>query len=248
MKTFATVRRIGSQLRNDPRTIALIMVVPAALLTLLYFIFIDVPVPPGQRSLFERIGPVMLAVLPMVLMFIVTSVAMLRERTMGTLERLLTTPLSRVNLIASYALVFGVLALAQAAVLAALLRFAFDVSLEGSWWMMLVLALLDALIGVTLGLMASAFARTEFQAVQLMPVFVAPQIFLCGLFVPVDQMPAVLEAIARILPMTCAVDVVNSLVAQTTLADGDWLRLGGLLAVSVVAVLGAAMTLPKKVA
>lgn len=248
MSAFATTRRIARQMRNDPRTLALIVVVPAALLTLLYFVFVDVPVPPGRAPLFDRVGPVMLAVLPMVLMFIITSVAMLRERTMGTLERLLTTPLSRANLVGSYAVVFGGLALVQAAVLAALLRFAFDVPLEGSWWALLLLAVLDALIGVTLGLMASAFARTEFQAVQFMPAFVAPQIFLCGLFVPIEQMPGVLEAVAHVLPMTWAVDVANTVITESGLDGGDWLRLAGLLALSVAAVFGAAVTMPRKVA
>ena len=101
---FATTARIAAQLKGDPRAIALILAVPPLLLTLLYYVFHDVPVPPGQPHVFDTTGPIMLAVLPMFMMFIVTSVIMLRERASGTLERILTTPLTRWNLLASYAL------------------------------------------------------------------------------------------------------------------------------------------------
>lgn len=243
---FATVARIVAQLRADPRTVALVLVVPALLLTLLYYAFRDVPVPPGGRAPFATVGPIMLAVLPMMLMFIVTSVVMLRERTSGTLERILTTPLSRWNLIASYALVFGVLAMLQAGILAALILGPMGVEIEGAWPMLLLVALLDALFGVAFGLMASAFASTEFQAVQFMPLFVGPQIMLCGLFVAPEQMPRALEVVAGWLPMTWAVDVVRELLTEAEVSDGSWWRLGGLALVIVAALALAAASMRRQ--
>ncbi|MCU9971746.1 ABC transporter permease [Mobiluncus mulieris] len=244
---LATVSRINAQLRHDPRTVALVLVVPALLLTLLYFVFVDVQVPPGAPAPFDRIGSIMLAVLPMLMMFIITSVVMLRERTMGTLERLLTTPVSRWNLIGSYALVFSLLALAQAVILEVLILGVFGVEIEGSWWTLLLVAVGDALLGVSFGLLASSFATTEFQAVQFMPVFIGPQLLLCGLFAPVDSMPDVLEVIARCLPMTWAADVVNTVIEDDTLAWGEWIRLGGLFVVSLAVLFLASLTMKRTV-
>lgn len=245
MSSFATIARITAQLKADPRTVALILVLPALLLTLLYYIFVDVPVPPGQDPTFNTIGPIMLAVLPMLLMFIVTSVVMLRERTSGTLERILTTPLTRWNLIASYAAVFGGLAILQSLILAVLILGPMGVEIEGPWWGLILVALLDGLFGVAFGLLASAFARTEFQAVQFMPAFIGPQILLCGLFVPTENMPSVLEWFANILPMTWAVDVVQEILTATDLTSDSWLRVGLLVAATLVALMLAAKTMPR---
>lgn len=242
---FTTIARIGAQLKADPRTVGLILVVPALLLTLLYYVFVDAPVPPGQPSPFDTIGPIMLAVLPMMLMFIVTSVVMLRERTSGTLERILTTPLSRWNLIASYGAVFGFLAVAQSLILAGLVLGPMGVELSGPWWGLIVIALLDGLFGVASGLLASAFARTEFQAVQFMPLFVGPQIFLCGLLVPNEHMPDVLARIADFLPMTWAVDVVRETLTASELSSDSWLRIGLLAGAVLIALFLAAATMPR---
>lgn len=223
---FATVARIGAQLHSDPRTVGIVMLLPVVLITLLYFVMIDVPTPPGAPEPFDDIGPIMLAVLPMMLMFLVTSITMLRERTSGTLERLLTTPLTRWNLLASYGLVFGLLGVAQASLLAAFVLGVYGVDIEGPLWVILLISLLDALVGVSFGLLASAYARTEFQAVQFMPMFIGPQLFLCGLFAPVDQMPDVLAAVARVLPMTWAADAVLDVTANAEVWGGTWLGIG----------------------
>ena len=242
----ATTARIAAQLKGDPRAIALILAVPPLLLTLLYYVFHDVPVPPGQPHVFDTTGPIMLAVLPMFMMFIVTSVIMLRERASGTLERILTTPLTRWNLLASYAVVFGLLAVLQSGILVVLLLGPLGIELEGPAWALLLLAFLDAVIGVALGLLASAFARTEFQAVQFIPVFIAPQVFLCGLLVPKEQLPDILEAIADWLPMTWAVDVVRDVLANSDLSSDSWWRLAALVGVVIAALSIAAASMPRK--
>ena len=243
---FASVAGIAAQLRADPRTIAIVLVMPLVLITLLYFVFVDAPAPPGEPEPFQRIGPVMLAVLPMMLMFIVTSVTMLRERTSGTLERLLTTPLSRWNLLASYGAAFGILGMVQGGLLAVAVLGPMGAQVEGPPAALLLLTFLDALVGVAFGLLASAFARTEFQAVQFMPMFIGPQLFLCGLLVPKENMPAVLGAIADWLPMTWAVDAVLDIVANSQLSGGTWLRFGLLGGLALVFLFVASASMPRQ--
>lgn len=200
--TWATTRRILWQLRHDHRTVAMIVGVPSLLMILLRYVF-------DQPALFDRVGPILLGVFPFVIMFIVTSVGTLRERTGGTLERLMTTPLGALDLLLGYALAFGLVALAQVAVVLTISLTWLGLDLAGSVGTLVAVAVLDALLGVALGLLASAFARTEFQAVQLMPAFVLPQTLLCGLFVPRDQMAGWLEAISHVLPLSYAVDAMQ---------------------------------------
>ena len=178
MRTLiATTGRILRQLRHDKRTVGLLIVVPNLLLTLLYFMFKDVP------GLFNGLALTMLGIFPFLIMFLITSIAMLRERTTGTLERLLTTPLRKTDLLFGYGIAFGLAAALQAS-LACLVAYLFlGMDTKGSPGFVVLIAIANAVLGVALGLLASAFAKTEFQAVQFMPVVVLPQILLCGLFV-----------------------------------------------------------------
>ncbi|GAA4080094.1 ABC transporter permease [Actinomadura miaoliensis] len=200
--TLATTRRILAQLRHDHSTIGLMVGVPTVLMILLRYVF-------DRPALFDRIGPMLLGLFPFVIMFIVTSVGTLRERAGGTLERLMTLPMGRLDLLVGYALAFGVLALAQVGVVLAISLTWLGLDLAGSGWALVLVAVLDALLGMALGLFASAFARSEFQAVQFMPAFVLPQTLLCGLVVPRDQMASWLEAISNALPLTYAVDAMQ---------------------------------------
>ena len=205
--TTATARRVLAQLKGDPRTIALLLFVPCLLMTLLYWVYADRP------ETFDRVGLQLLGIFPFITMFLVTSVAMLRERTSGTLERLLTTPIGKGDLLVGYALAFGVAALAQATLASGLALGVLGLDPGGSVALVLVLAVADAVLGMALGLLVSAFAKTEFQAVQFMPAFVLPQVLLCGLIAPRDEMSGVLEAISTALPMTYAVDAMTDLSA-----------------------------------
>ena len=206
---LATTARVLGQLRHDHRTIAMMLVLPSLLLGLLYLLWKDVPTLPGQPALFDRVGLTMLGIFPFVVMFLVTSIAMLRERTTGTLERLLTTPLARLDLLLGYGLAFGLMAALQALVTVTVATTVYDLDVAGSIWLVVVIAVVDAALGVALGLLASAFARTEFQAVQFMPVIVLPQFFLCGLLVPREQMAGWLQAISDVLPLTYAVEALQ---------------------------------------
>ncbi|WP_028064361.1 ABC transporter permease [Solirubrobacter soli] len=209
--TTATARRVLSQLKGDPRTIALLLFVPCLLMTLLHWVFAD------QPETFDRVGLQLLGIFPFITMFLVTSVAMLRERTSGTLERLLTTPIGKGDLLVGYALAFGAAALVQASLASALTLGVLGLDVDGSVDLVLLLAVADAVLGMALGLLVSAFAKTEFQAVQFLPAFVLPQVLLCGLIAPREGMSGVLEAISDVLPMTHAVDAMSSLEAGTDL-------------------------------
>ena len=214
--TLATARRVLEQLRGDHRTVALLMVVPCVLMALLYWVF------DGQPQTFDRVGLMLLGVFPFVTMFLVTSVAMLRERTSGTLERLLTTPLAKLDLLLGYALAFGVAALLQATLASVLALGPLGLDPAGSIALVLLFAVANAVLGMALGLLVSAFAQSEFQAVQFLPAFVLPQLLLCGLIAPREQMAGALEAISAVLPMTYAVDGMSKL-AHTSELSGDLL-------------------------
>lgn len=197
----ATTRRVLTQLRHDPRTVALMVVVPALLMVLLRFVF-------DSAAVFDRIAPALLGFFPFLLMFLVTSITMLRERTSGTLERLLTTPMAKLDLLGGYALAFAAVAAVEV-VVAVLVSLGLGLSIAGSVGWLLLVALLNALLGVALGLLASAFARTEFQALQFMPIVVLPQLLLCGLFQPRPAMASVLRWASDVLPVTYAVDALQ---------------------------------------
>ncbi len=195
--TAATARRVLLQLRHDPRTIALLLVVPCALVALLKYVFEGSPV-------FDRIGGPLLGVFPLISMFLVTSIAMLRERTTGTLERLLTMPIAKLDLLLGYAAAFAVMAALQAGVVSAVAFGALDLHVTGAKWGVILLAIANAVLGMALGLFTSAFARTEFQAVQFMPALVFPQLLLCGLLEPRDRMARLLEIVSWGLPISYA--------------------------------------------
>lgn len=205
--TFATTLRVLQQLRHDPRTIALLIVVPVVLVALVKWVFLD------RDQVFQRVGVPLLGIFPLTSMFLVTSITMLRERTSGTLERLLTTPMGKFDLLAGYALGFGVIAVVQGATVSAVAFGLLDLEVEGPVVLVLAFAVLNALVGTCLGLLVSAFARSEFQAVQFMPAFLLPQFLLSGLLAPRDQMARALEILSDYLPMTYAYDALSRVAA-----------------------------------
>jgi ABC-2 type transport system permease protein len=198
--TLATTSRVLHQLRRDPRTLALVFLVPAFLLVLFRYVF------DAQPQTFDRVGGPMVGIFPLVSMFLVTSIAMLRERTTGTLERLMSLPLAKLDLLLGYGLAFALLAVVQAGIASSVAFGLLGLDVEGSIWLVFVFAVANALLGMALGLFLSAFAATEFQAVQFMPAVILPQVLLCGLLVPRDLMAPVLEWVSWLLPMTYAYD------------------------------------------
>lgn len=239
--TLATTRRILAQLKHDHRTLALLIGVPALLMILLRYVF-------DQPMVFDRIGPMLLGLFPFTVMFVVASVATLRERTSGTLERLMTMPLGKLDLLLGYALAFGLIALVQVAVVLAISLTWLGLDLSGSLGSLVLVSLLDALLGMALGLFASAFARTEFQAVQFMPAFVLPQTLLCGLIVPREDMASWLRAIADVLPLSYAVEGMQEISARPDFTGTLGADVAVIAAFTVAALVLGAVTLRRRTA
>jgi ABC-2 type transport system permease protein len=238
--TLATAVRVLTQLRRDHRTVALLIVVPSVLMVLLRYVFDDSP------GVFDRIGLPLLGVFPFVTMFLVTSVAMLRERTSGTLERLLTTPMAKLDLLLGYGLAFAVAAAAQAAAASGTAYWFLGLDTAGSPWLVLLVAVSDAILGMALGLFVSAFARTEFQAVQFMPAVVLPQVLLCGLFTQRDEMVGWLEAISNVLPLTYVVEALGEVGAFADVTSTLVRDVGIVLGAAVACLVLAAATLRRR--
>jgi ABC-2 type transport system permease protein len=200
--TVATARRILTQLRHDPRTVVMLVLVPSLLMVLLRYVF-------NSEAAFSHVAPALLGVFPFLIMFLITSVTTLRERTTATLERLMTLPIGKLDLLFGYAVAFGIVAIVQVAVAAGISVAWLGLNVSGSMWTLLLIAVLDALLGMALGLFVSAFATSEFQAIQFMPLFVLPQVLLCGLFVPRGSMGWLLNWISNVMPLSYAVDALT---------------------------------------
>jgi ABC-2 type transport system permease protein len=222
----ATAGRVLRQLRHDPRTVGLLVAVPAVLMGLLAWIL------DGRDHDFDKYGPQLLGIFPLIVMFLVTSVATLRERTSGTLERLLTMPMGKADFVFGYAIAFGLAAIVQALVVTGLCFGPYGMTVRGGAWLVVVVAVLDALLGTALGLSVSALATTEFQAVQFMPAFILPQLLLCGIIVPRAELPTALHWISYLLPMSYAVDATQQLNAHAAVTNQfvvDLILVGGFL-------------------
>jgi len=247
--TGAVAARVLIQLRRDRRTLAMLLALPCLILTLLWWMFDG----PAAGRGFDALGPPLLALIPFVVMFLVTSVTTLRERSTGTLERLLAMPTGKGDFLGGYALAFGLVAAVQSVLAVLLCHWVLDLQVSGELWMLVVVAVVDAVLGTALGLFVSAFARTEFQAVQFMPLLVIPQILLCGLFIPREAMPPLLEAVSNVLPLSYAVDAMTAV--STTSGSGlggvdasVWTDIAIVLAFAVAGLALGAATLRRRTA
>jgi ABC-2 type transport system permease protein len=238
--TWAIALRVLWQIRRDPRTIALLLVVPVLLLVLLKYVFA------GEPGIFATIGVPLCGLFPFIVMFLITSIAMLRERTSGTLERQMTLPMSRLDLLVGYAIAFGLLAAIQAMVVCTVGFLALGLDAAHGAWLVGLLAIGNALLGMALGLAASAFARTEFQAVQFMPALIFPQLILCGLFIERSEMSTALYWASWALPLTYSYDALAR--ATSPAALGGWFALDVLVTVgtTVAALALGAATLKRR--
>jgi ABC-2 type transport system permease protein len=233
--TLAVAGRVLTQIRRDHRTAAMLLVLPCLLISLLWWMFKD-----SFGDPFDKFGPALLAMFPFIVMFLVTSVTTLRERSSGTLERLLAMPMGKLDFLLGYAFAFGVVAAVQALLAVTVSVGLLGLDIQGSVWLLGLVAVADAVLGSALGLFVSAFAQTEFQAVQFLPLIVFPQILLCGLFVARETLPPFLEAVSNVLPLSYAVDAMTHLTRGTSTAE-VWVDLLVVAAFAVGALgLGAA--------
>lgn len=218
----------------------LLLAVPALLLTLMRYVF------DGEPQAFQSIGAPLCGMFPFIVMFLVTSITMLRERTTGTLERLMSMPMSKLDLLAGYGIAFGILAAAQAIVVCLTGFGLLGLEAPHGAWLVGVLAILNALLGMALGLLLSAFARTEFQAVQFMPAFIFPQLLLCGLFIPRDQMAPALEAVSWLLPFTYAYDALERAISPAAPGSALTVDIAVVVACTLAALALGALTLKRR--
>jgi ABC-2 type transport system permease protein len=219
----ATTARILRQLRADHRSVAMIVVVPSAVISLMYFMFPHNSAIPAAMSPFNNACLILLGLLPLIVMFLITSISMQRERVSGTLERILTTPLSRPGLLGAYGTAFSVAAAAQASVACVVAFWLLGFDTKGNPLWVFVIAIINAVLGVGMGLLCSAFARTEFQAVQFMPLVIVPQLLLCGILMPRTQLPDWLQWISNVMPASYALDALRE-VAQHAELTGTAVR------------------------
>ena len=213
-RTVATAQRVVNQLRHDHRTVALILVVPCVLMSLLAWML--------SAGDFDRYGAPLLGIFPLVVMFLTTSVTTLRERESGTLERLLSMPIGKADFVLGYALAFGGLAVLQALVVAGLSMGLLGLDVLAPAWTLILVAVVNALLGTAMGLFVSAFANTEFQAVQFMPALILPQLLLCGIVVPRDELPTPLRLLSDVMPMSYAVDATREVLTHTSPTATFW--------------------------
>jgi ABC-2 type transport system permease protein len=237
--TFATTGRVLTQIRHDPRTIGLLLLVPSLLIGLMAWIFVN-------TNEFQVIAPSLLALFPFIIMFLITSITTLRERRSGTLERLMTMPLGKFDFIVGYTLAFGALAIIQSLIAVGYAVWICGLTVSGSPWLLILVAVVNAILGTTLGLFSSAFARTEFQVIQFMPALVFPQILLGGIFIPRDQMPDFLYTVSNWLPLSHSIEALQDVTTEAN-ATADVLREVGIVAIFAIAfvVLGS-ITLRRK--
>ncbi len=238
--TWATTLRVLAQLRRDPRTIALLLVVPCVLVILIDQLFADEP------QVFEQVGVPLLGLFPLVSMFLVTSITMLRERTTGTLERLLTMPVAKLDVLGGYGLAFAGFAAVQALLVSVVGIGILDLTVVNGAAIVVALAIANAVLGMALGLFLSAFAQTEFQAVQFMPAVILPQILVCGLLVPRDQMAEWLQWVSAVLPMTYAYDALARAAADTDLGARFWLDVAVTVGSTILLLVLGAATLRRR--
>jgi ABC-2 type transport system permease protein len=195
------------QLIRDRRTIALLVIVPLVIASL-----IGVSVP--DKSILDYTAPAILAVLILFFGFLLTGISFLRERTQGTLERLMASPVSRLDIVGGYLLGFLLFALVQTLIIFFYMIYVLKINYHGELWQILVFQVIIGIGAVCLGTFFSVFAKNEFQMIQFIPLIIVPQIFLCGLLWPVSQMPNYLQWLANCLPLTYGVDGIRAMMLQ----------------------------------
>jgi ABC-2 type transport system permease protein len=241
-RVSAITLRIVRQFVRDRRTFVLIFAVPVVVMTLVALSF---PEETGQDVL-SWVAPAILAVMALFFGFLLTGVSFLRERSQGTLERLMASPVSRWDLAMGYLLGFLVFATIQAVIVLLFTIYALDVMYRGALWQIFVMQFIITIGAVNLGIFVSTYARNEFQVVQFIPLLLLPQIFLSGVLWPVEQMPGYLQWVSDFLPLTYAIRGLREVMLQGVSLIDIPLELGVLLAFAVAMTAGAAFTLRRR--
>lgn len=204
----------------------------------------------GELDLLDQLGAAFVGLVAFFVAFVVTAVAFLRERTQGTLERMLATPVRRGEIALGYMLGFTLLALLQGVEVLAFTLWGLHVYCAGNLGLVFLVEAVLAVSAVNLGIFLSVFARTEFQAVQFIPLVIVPQVALSGIIVPVAAEPIALRFLSRCLPLTYAVSALRAVMLQGTTLASAALRsdLAVLFGFCVLLIVLAAATLRRRVA
>jgi len=238
--TLTIARRIINQLIRDRRTIALVVIVPLVIASL-----IGVSVP--DKSILDYTAPAMLAFLILFFGFLLTGISVLRERTQGTMERLMASPVSRLDIVGGYLLGFLLFALIQTLIIFFYMVYVLKINYYGELWQILVFQVLIGIGAVCLGTFFSVLAKNEFQMVQFIPLIIIPQLFLCGVLWPVSQMPDYLQWLANCLPLTYGVDGMRAMMLQGQGLLDIGKEIGVLAGYAVALLVLAALTLRRGV-
>ena len=158
--------------------------------------------------IFDVFSPMLIGYFVFFFVFLITGIALLKERTSGTLERLLATPIKRSEIVAGYMIGYGIFALIQTIIIVFFSIYVLDIVHVGSIWLVLLTNILLALVSLSLGALLSSFAASEFQMLQFIPLVIVPQVFFSGIF-PLDNMVEWLQNIGRIMPIYYASDALN---------------------------------------
>ncbi len=219
---------------------------PVVVITLMYFMFEKIPHRPGTPAPFNNACLILVGLFPFFVMFILTSITMQRERASGTLERILATPLRRLDLLGAYGTAFSLAAAVQASLMCVVSFWFLHFTTAASPVWVFLAAIVNAVLGVALGLLFSAFARTEFQALQFIPLAIVPQLLLAGILVPRAMMPHWLQWISNALPASYALEALQQLGAHPQLTGVAVRDIIAVLAFALAALCLAAATLRRR--
>jgi len=195
-RKLAITVRISREIRRDRRSLALIIGAPIIVMLLIRFSFQD------QKSVLNEVAPALIATMAMFFVFVLTGISFLRERSQGTLERLLSTAVSRSDLLIGYLAGFLIFALVQSIIILMYTLFIVDVDYAGKIWDIIAILLIVTIASVSMGIFISTFAKNELQVVQFIPLLIAPQIFLSGMILPTSQLPKYFQVVSGALPLT----------------------------------------------
>ncbi|HEU0025757.1 MAG TPA: ABC transporter permease [Ktedonobacterales bacterium] len=196
-----------------------------------------------QYTQTDALAPMFIGLFSFFFVFLLASVAFLRERGQGTLERLMVSPLSQTELTLGYVLGFTLFATIQSVVILAFVIFVLQVHYAGALWLLFLVTLLLTIGGVNMGIFASAFARNELQVIQFIPLLIVPQVLLGGLFFAVRSLPVVLYQLAYVMPLTWANFALQDVMLKGLGFNDIWPDLVFLVGFAALMVIAAAVSL-----
>jgi ABC-2 type transport system permease protein len=238
-RKIAIASRIAREIRRDRRSVALIIGAPVIVMSLIGFSFQD------QKPILNEVAPAIIATMAMFFVFVLTGISFLRERSQGTLERLLSTAVTRSDLLLGYLAGFLLFALVQSVIILMYTLFVVDVDYAGKIWDILTILLIITITSVSMGIFVSTFARNEFQVVQFIPLLIAPQIFLSGMILPTSQLPGYFQAVSGVLPLTYANRALRDIMVRGSSLTDVSTEIGVLILFAVIMMAAAATTVRK---